>query len=389
MSIFLIALFIGVSVVLFVLLMLSQRRSAAMTRTAEAAAQTVAATAQAALQVKEDLSRLTSELGGRYQELMTQRQAQVTELREDRVSMRDLSTKWEQRITTINESLDRISKDTAERVSDMAGSLKPIVSIFRSPQVAGIEFGETTLELLLKTHLGEQGYIRKPRHLGMGQDVVDFAIKLPDCLVPVDSKFPSTQYRAWVDATNEADAKTAWRAFRDQMLRQMEVTAKYIKPDAGTTDYALIFMPSEIIYQQAFLTQKVHDMENPIPQRALQLQVFGCSTQSLFPMLSLIRLGFRNLKIAEDVKGIRSQIDELNNVFAKVFLDTDWKILRTHIKQLTDHVDRMGSDKGSVSRIAEAVKRLADFSHEHGELGKAGIPASSDDLLTLSKEVSS
>lgn len=357
-----------------------------MARTAEAAAKVVADTAQAALQVKEDLSSLTNELRGRYNELLTQRQTQVTEIREDRDAMRDLSTTWTERITTITESLERISKDATQKVSDMASTLKPIVSIFRSPQAAGIEFGEATLDVLLKTHLGEQCYVRKPRLLAVGQDVVDFAIKLPECLVPIDSKFPTVQYRAWVDASNEVELKAAWRAFRDQLIRQMEATAKYIKPDAGTTDYALIFMPSDIIYQQAFLTQQVYDQENPIPQRAIQLQVFGCSTQTLFPMFNLIRLGLRNLKIAEDVKGIRSQIDELSNVFTRIFQDTEWKTLRTHVKQLSDHVERMVSEKGSVSRMAEAMKRLADFSHERSESNRTSVPQTPDDLLALQRE---
>ena len=60
------ALLIGVVLIgLLVLLVRSQRRSAAMARTAEAAAKVVADTAQAALQVKEDLSSLTNEGRGR------------------------------------------------------------------------------------------------------------------------------------------------------------------------------------------------------------------------------------------------------------------------------------------------------------------------------------
>ena len=316
---------------------------------------------------RRELGDLVAQLKGQLDALSTEKQAKLHNLEKEREAYRDLTTQWRDRISSIDDSLTKISTEASKRVDDMASQLKPIVSIFRSPQVAGIEFGEAELEMLLKTHLGEGLYLRKPRQLGLGQDVVDFAIKLPDCLVPIDSKFPSSQYRAWVEAPPEqqSEAKTAWRTFRDQLIRQMETTAKYIKPDAGTTDYALIFVPSDVIYQQAFLTQRVYDQENPIPQRSLQLQVFGCSPQTLMPMFSLIRLGLRNLKISEDVKGIRAQIDELNNVFFKNFMESDWKILRGHVKQLSDHVDKLASDKGGVSRLGESIRKLANLSHEH------------------------
>ena len=330
----------------------------------------------------QELRDLVAELRGRYEALAATHQTQMQASEQEREKYRDLATRWHERISSIDTSLTKLSNEATQKVSDMAGMLKPIVSIFRSPQAAGIEFGEAQLEMLLKTRLGEGLYIRKPQMLAQGQDVVDFAIKLPDCLVPIDSKFPSAQYKAWVEAANDTDQRATWRAFRDQMVRQIQTTAKYIKPDAGTTDYALVFVPNDIIYQHAFLAQNVYDQENPIPQKCQELQVFGCSPLTLMPIFSLIRLGLRNLRIAEDVKGIRSQIDELNTVF-QAFLGTDWKILRGHLKQLIDHVEKLSGDKGSVNRLGDTIKKLTDLSQE-----RPSIPAGPDELLAIPREVS-
>lgn len=334
----------------------------------------------------QELTGLIAELRGRIDALMNEKEIRTQDLKREGETYKNLTTQWNERVSAISNSLEKISTDATGKVEDMASQLKPIVSIFRSPQAAGIEFGEAELEMLLKTHLGEGLYLRKPRLLTIGQDVVDFAIKLPDCLVPIDSKFPSTHYRAWVEADSESQAKAAWRTFRDQLIREMETTAKYIKPDAGTTDYALVFVPSDVIYQQAFLTQRVYDQENPIPQRSLQLQVFGCSPQTLLPIFSLIRLGLRNLKIAEDVKGIRKQIDELQNAFFKLFLDTEWKTLREHVKQLSDYVDKMGLEKSGLSRVRETVKKLSDLSHERtAETPLPKVPETAE-LFVLQRE---
>lgn len=308
-------------------------------------------------QTEQQFGQWIAELKGRYEELLSEKQGHATNLTQEREAYKDLTAKWAERIGSISESLKAIGGDALKAVGDMSTTLKPIVAIFRSPQAAGIEFGEAELELLLTTHLGEGLYLRKPRLLAMGQEVVDFAIKLPDCLVPMDSKFPSTCYKAWVEAPSDEEARAAWRAFRDAMLDQLAATAKYIKPDAGTTDYALLFVPSDVIYQQAFLSQRVYDQDNPIPRRSQELQVFGCSTQTLMPYLGLIRLGLRNLKVSEDAKAIRSQIEQLDRLFKS--FSGDWEVLRGHVERLSGHVQKVGTGRGSLARLGDAIRRLS------------------------------
>ena len=332
---------------------------------------------------KAGLDDLLAQLKGRVDALAAEKDLRTQDVQRERDAYKDLTQQWNERVETIRASLTTLDQQAVTTVSEMTNTLKPIISIFRSPQAAGIEFGEAALEMLLKTHLGEGLYTRKPRHLAVGQEVVDFALTLPDCVVPIDSKFPSSTYKTWVEATTEQEARAAWRTFRDAMLVQMEATAKYIKPDAGTTDYALLFVPSDVIYQQAFLAQRIDDQENPIPQRSLTLQVFGCSTQTLMPYLGLIRLGLRNLKISEDVKGIRRLIEQLDVVF-KTF-SGDWDILRGHVDRLTKHVDRLSTGRGSVAQLGEAVKKLAGPEQGSGPEPLAALHAEPDMVVELER----
>lgn len=304
---------------------------------------------------------------GKYQEVDQAKRDQLAGLQQERNAYRDLASRWDETVRSIEQKLDRISKDAMGTVEGMGALLKPIVSIFRSPQAAGIEFGEAQLELLLKTHLGEGLYARKPRGLAVGNETVDYAVTLQDCTIPIDCKFPSATYRAWVEAPTPEEGRAAWRGFRDAMLVQLEATAKYIKPDAGTTDYALLFVPSDVIYQHAFLAHKVDDQENPIPRRSQELQVFGCSPLTLMPYMGLIRLGLRNLRVAEDAKGIRQQIEELSVVF-KGFSE-DWKILAGHLQNVSSHVAKVEGGRGSLSRLREALARLATHQAPSGGRG--------------------
>jgi len=330
------------------------------------------------------LEKLAGKLEGYYDSLTTQAEARVSEREAEVTRYKELTTDWRTRIEEIGTSLSKLSTDASQKVGDMASLLKPIVTIFRSPQTAGIKFGEGQLELLLRAHLGEGLYVRKPALLAVGTDVVDFAIKLPECLVPIDSKFPAAYYQAWMEASEgktAEEAKSAWRAFRDQLLKQLETTSKYINPRAGTTDYALLFVPSDAIYLQAFVTEKLYDLDNPVPRRTAELQVFGCSPQTLMPIFNIIRLGLRNLRVAEDVKEIRQHIDELDRVFFKAFLGEDWGILRRHVENLKGLVDRMGTDRGSVGRLGEAIRKLHDISQRSESVKTPGAPSTSAELL--------
>lgn len=307
------------------------------------------------------LQTLVDELRGQLDTLTREKDLRRNDVEKERDAYRTLTTEWKTIIDRMESSLRSIDTQATGTVKGLSDVLRPVVTMFRTPQAAGIEFGESELELILRQHLGEGLYVRKPAHLAYGQDVVDFAITLPGCTIPIDSKFPSASYSVWVEAAPE-DAPRAWRTFRDQLLTQLEQTRKYIRPEAGTTDYALLFVPSDVIYQQAFLTQKVYDQENPLPNRSRELQVFGCSPLTLLPYIGLIRLGLRNFKIADDVKGIREQIEQLGTVFRA--FDDDWRTLRTHTRNLAQHVERLEGGRGSKTKLQEAVERLSSVRQE-------------------------
>lgn len=332
--------------------------------------------------VENKFNEWKSVLEGRYQAISEVKGQHTEQIDRERKAYQELTQTWKTQIGSINDSLTNLDKQAISTVREMASTLKPIVSIFRSPQIAGIEFGEAELELLLKTHLGEGLYVRKPRLLAVGQDTVDFAVTLPgECIIPIDSKFPSSSYKAWVEAESDEQAKAAWRIFRNEMLEQLEAVAKYIKPDAGTTDYALLFVPSDVIYQQAFLTTRVYDQDNPISKRSMELQVFGCSTQTLMPYFGLIRLGLRNFKISEDVKGLRRQIEQLDVVF-RAFRE-DWETVRGHVDRLSKHVEKLSAVRGSVDRLEKVVAQLTGT---HVSSGSESLPDTSE---LLSSERSS
>lgn len=302
------------------------------------------------------LSNLETKLSGQHTAVVSEKDRMLTAVDTESRELKAGILAYQLQIKAIDDSLRSISDDAVAKVKTMAEAIQPVIAMFKTPQTAGIQYAEAELELLLKTHLGDGLFERKPSALASGNDVVDFIIKLPDCIIPIDSKFPEAVYRQWVDAKDEQESKTRWRAFRDAVIRQMEATAKYIRPEVKTTDYALLFLPSDVIWQQAFLVSKWYGEENTLLKKSQELRVFGCSTQTLMPYIGLLRLGLRNLRVSEDVKAVQRQIDQISTVFKR--FTGDWGVLKRHLGNANQAMLDTEGAKGSLASLQRSVDQL-------------------------------
>ena len=133
--------------------------------------------------------------------------------------------------------LDRESREILTLTRSFHDILKPT-------KTRGL-LGESILENLLKDVL--------PQEVVMAQygfkdgKRIDFAIKLPAGIVPIDAKFSLDSFKKYLDSP-EQDKKAQRRICIDGIKKRVSETAEYIYPDEGTTDFALMYVPSEAVY---------------------------------------------------------------------------------------------------------------------------------------------
>ena len=67
---------------------------------------------------------------------------------------------------------------------------------------------------------------------------------LKDKVIPVDSKFSLENYNRMVETTDLAEKSRLEKLFVNDLKIRITETAKYIRPEEGTMDFAFMFIPS-------------------------------------------------------------------------------------------------------------------------------------------------
>jgi len=210
-------------------------------------------------------------------------------------------------VGAVQGSLGKLGEVT-QRVFDTAKDIAGLEQILKSPKVRG-GLGETFLENLLAQILPREHY--SLQHAFSTGDRVDAAVRIGERLVPVDAKFPLENFRRMLEETDEDKRRQLRRAFiRDVKARVDEVAKKYILPDEGTFDFALMYIPAENVYYEIIVKDEAAE-EEAVATYALSRRVIPVSPNSFYAYLRVIVLGLRGLRIERDAQEIQARLIRL------------------------------------------------------------------------------
>jgi DNA recombination protein RmuC len=146
---------------------------------------------------------------------------------------------------------------------------------------------------------------------------VDAVIKLGSGLVPVDAKFPLENFRRILEVANDEERNRARRQFAVDVKKHIDAIAgKYILPDEGTYDFALMYIPAENIYYETIIRDGVPE-EKSLCHYAMAKHVIPVSPNSLYAYLQAIVLGLKGMKIEDRAKEIIQYLNRLQGDFGK------------------------------------------------------------------------
>jgi DNA recombination protein RmuC len=204
----------------------------------------------------------------------------------------------------------------------ISSATKSLEGILGGAKTRGL-LGEVTLERLLEDSLPPSQYAMQYRF--SSGECADAVIFLRDRkLVAVDSKFPLDAFRRI-----EAEGAEAKRAFATAVKGHADsIARKYIVPNEGTLDLALMFVPSENVYYEMLMTQD--SKGEALDSYCRGKCIVAVSPNTLYAHLCVIHLGLRGMQIEENamrisagLSGIQKNIASFTEVFEK---------LGTHLK---------------------------------------------------------
>src|SRR5947208_1118110 len=135
------------------------------------------------------------------------------------------------------------------------------------------------------------------QHTFQNGERVDAVVRLGPALVPVDAKFPLEDFRRLLEAGDDETRTRARRAFVARVRKHIDdVATKYILPDEGTYDFALMYVPAENVYYEAIVRDDGGN-DRELSAYALERKVIPVSPNCFYAYLQAIVLGLRGLRI--------------------------------------------------------------------------------------------
>jgi DNA recombination protein RmuC len=208
-------------------------------------------------------------------------------------------------------SLEEANKKIYEVGKDIAS----LQEILRAPKLRGglgeFFLGDLLGQILPSDHFAMQHGFRSGER-------VDAVIKLGGSLVPVDSKFPLENFKRIFDGATEDDKTKAKRMFAADVKKHIDAIAtKYILPDEGTYDFALMYIPAENVYYETIIKDDSVGSDKSLSAYALAKRVIPVSPNSFYAYLQAILLGLKGMKIEERAKEIIQYLSRLESDFTK------------------------------------------------------------------------
>src|SRR5437773_8508187 len=225
----------------------------------------------------------------------------------------------------LGESFKLVS-DRLEQVHQGLGAMRQLAS-----DVGGLQrvltnvktrggWSEWQLGVLLDEMLASEQFAKNVKMRDDTDERVEFAIKLPGdengapVWLPIDAKFPMEHYDRLAAAQEKGDpaaVETATKTLETQLKRcSKDICEKYINPP-NTTDFALLFLPSEGLYAEAI--RRVGLVQNV--QRDCRVTFVGPTT--LAALLNSLQMGFQTLAIQKQSSQVWRLLAGVKTEFGK------------------------------------------------------------------------
>ncbi len=308
-------------------------------------------------EIKKILEEFSIDRENRFRE----NEALKSELRETSKTLRDeffkvnktVDSKLSESSKQLNERLDKSShvignlQKELGKMGEIGSKIENLDKILRAPKSRG-SMGEENLEEILRSVFPPNLWSRQFQIEKAG--VVDAAVKTSNGIIPIDAKFPLPAFEKIVQAENDEALLVAQKEFAKDCKKRIDEVSKYIRPEAGTLNFAILFLPNENIYYEAAIRV------GQISEYAKQKGVLLTGPNTMLYVLQMLFQAYQSQEFAKEAQkalaqlsGVKTQAEKLDNAIG---------VLGKHINNANAKVGDVQMENQKLQNQIEQVANL-------------------------------
>lgn len=275
----------------------------------------------------------------------------ISQLKEIRESQTGVSKQMNDQISSFTKEAVQIREDL-KQVQEKVRDVSSFQEIFKSPKLRG-QWGEALLEHILSQYFPKE--IFKTQYLFSSGEQVDAILKLPnDKILPIDSKFPSENFSRMIESSEKQEKEIFQKKFiTDVKIHIDKISTKYIIPSESTVDFALMYIPAELVYYEIVNSiGKNFDLAS----YAWSKKIIMVSPNTIYLTLKTIEHWFKDTQISRQTQEILKRLNKIQQDALK--LREDFRKLGSHLRNATSSFD---SSEKRLDFFTDRVEKLKEF----------------------------
>lgn len=256
----------------------------------------------------------------------------------------------------VTENLEKLYESMGT-LNSLQGDVRKMNSLFSNVKSRGV-WGEMQAESILSDILTEDQWVKNYSPRG-NREMVEFAIRMPgkegEVFLPIDSKFPTSDFERYRTAVEDGDEK-GMEAEKKKLMERIsseakDINRKYVVPPL-TTDFAILFVPSETIYLEAI------KVEGLVEKLQNEYRVVLTGPNNFAALLNSLRLGFRTMQIEEYTSTIWHLFEDMKKLFSDLSKSIDDS--RRHVEKASDSLESARKRKDKISSVLNKIEDCAE-----------------------------
>ena len=266
----------------------------------------------------------------------------------------------------LNERLDNAAKVISQvqrnigEFSEIGRGMKELQEFLQSPKLRG-NIGEEVLKDLIAQMLPRGSF--RLQHTFKSGEKVDVLLETAAGKLPIDSKFPVDNFRKMTKAETEKEKISFKKVFfRDIKKHIKDISQKYILPEEGTMDFALMYVPSEAVYYEVVNEPELMDL-------AQKSRVYPVSPTTLYAHLQTILLSFEGQRLDQEARKVFAMLRAVQKDYEKV--DDNLSTLQRHVNNAYNMMSSVLTSFTKLGQKITSTQTLGEGTKEESkELGE-------------------